>query len=79
MNPYGNGRWSRMLGDIWLLRHGGKPIPWPADLNGESPIRDEYLQALRRADDHDLESMLDLCRRLATPPCERPSLRENPI
>ncbi len=61
----GNGRWSRMLADIWLRKHGSKPITWPADINGASPIRDEYLKALRKADDHVLEPLLALHRRLA--------------
>ncbi len=64
--PNGNGRWSRMLADIWLLRHGEKPITWPADINGESPIRETYLQALRRADDHDLDSLLALYHQLSS-------------
>lgn len=63
--PNGNGRWSRMLADIWLLQHGNKPIPWPADLDGQSPIRDEYLKALREADGHNLEPLMELYRRLA--------------
>lgn len=62
--PNGNGRWSRMIADIWLLQHGGKPITWPADINGESPIRDEYLKALRQADDYDLKPLLAMYQRL---------------
>ncbi|MEM8974843.1 MAG: mobile mystery protein B [Pseudomonadota bacterium] len=64
--PNGNGRWSRMLADIWLLQHGGKPVGWPVDINGESPIRETYLQALRQADNHDLDPLLALYHQLSS-------------
>ncbi|MEX1041282.1 MAG: Fic family protein [Pirellulaceae bacterium] len=48
----GNGRWSRMLANIWLRRHGSPLIAWPEPAVGssESPIRQEYLDAIRQAD-----------------------------
>lgn len=61
----GNGRWARMLADIWLMQRGEKPIRWPADIDGNSPVREEYLDALRCADAHDLEPLLELYRRLS--------------
>lgn len=27
--PNGNGRWSRMLANVWLRKHGAKPTVWP--------------------------------------------------
>jgi len=60
IHPYinGNGRWSRLLGNIWLAKHGHPLTSWPeSNVAGESEIRDEYLLALKSADDGD-ESLL---------------------
>ncbi|HEY5313430.1 MAG TPA: mobile mystery protein B [Pirellulales bacterium] len=58
----GNGRWSRMLANIWLARHGHATVDWPAHLNTgrENPSRDEYLAAVRAADDGDFEPLLEM-------------------
>lgn len=51
----GNGRWSRLLANIWLKRHALSPIEWPEANIGEeaSSIRDDYLKAIMQADQHD--------------------------
>jgi Fic-DOC domain mobile mystery protein B len=60
----GNGRWSRMLANIWLRRHGSKPTIWPEPQIGEqSPIRAEYLEAIRAADGNDYRLLRELHRR----------------
>ncbi|HWL11201.1 MAG TPA: mobile mystery protein B [Planctomicrobium sp.] len=47
----GNGRWARMLANIWLSRHESPLVLWPEETIGSiSVIRDEYLQAIRSAD-----------------------------
>jgi Fic-DOC domain mobile mystery protein B len=47
----GNGRWARMLANIWLRRHGAAPIMWPEPQMGEeSPIRATYIAAIQAAD-----------------------------
>jgi Fic family protein len=46
----GNGRWARLLADIWLKRHKMTPISWPESIGQESPIRSDYLKALKAAD-----------------------------
>jgi Fic-DOC domain mobile mystery protein B len=56
----GNGRWARMLSNIWLRVHQQPLVEWPATIGGESPIRAEYLAALRSADSHDLKALLAL-------------------
>lgn len=62
----GNGRWSRMLGSIWLRRSGLPLVHWPeASIGGTSPIRGEYLDALRAADEGDLGPLLRLHERFA--------------
>jgi Fic-DOC domain mobile mystery protein B len=64
----GNGRWSRMLANIMLKQDGHSPIEWPEQTFGTaSPIRDEYLAAVRAADGHDYSSLIDLHVRFAPP------------
>jgi Fic family protein len=60
----GNGRWARMLANIWLQLHGHRPTEWPDETIGaESKVRKEYLSAIRRADQGDLEPLTTLHRR----------------
>lgn len=62
----GNGRWSRMLANIWLKQHDAAPVAWPEETIGDaSPIRDEYLAAIRRADQGDDGPLLELHARFA--------------
>jgi Fic-DOC domain mobile mystery protein B len=62
----GNGRWSRMLANIWLKQHDAEPVAWPEETIGNtSPIRDEYLAAIRRADQGDDGPLLELHARFA--------------
>ena len=50
----GNGRWARMLANIWLKRHGHAITEWPeAAIGSMSVIRDEYLMAIRASDEGD--------------------------
>ena len=60
----GNGRWSRMLANIWLKRNRRPVTEWPEQVIGrESPVRGEYLQAIRAADEGDYEPLFELHRR----------------
>ncbi len=63
----GNGRWSRLLANIWLKQHDHQVTHWPeADLQGSSsPVRQEYLQAVRAADTGDRGPLLELHRRFS--------------
>ena len=55
----GNGRWSRMLANIYLRQNGVMPVKWQEDLlSKENPKRDEYIQALKKADDGNYESLV---------------------
>lgn len=58
----GNGRWSRLLANIWLKQQGMNPTEWPS-ITGESPIRDDYLKAVRAADNLDYEPLIALHRK----------------
>ena len=60
----GNGRWGRMLTNIWLALHGGPYVAWPEELIGAvSPIRGEYIAALQAADAGDIDPFLVMHRK----------------
>jgi fido (protein-threonine AMPylation protein) len=59
----GNGRWSRLLGDLMVVKQGGKRFTWgSADLQAEGNDRDRYIQALKAADNHDYEPLIEFAR-----------------
>jgi len=60
----GNGRWSRMLANIWLKQTEDKFVRWPEDtIACLSPIREEYLVAIKAADEYDFAPLIDLHER----------------
>lgn len=60
----GNGRWGRMLANIFLRTRNHGETAWPEDLLGTtSTIRGEYLAAIKAADHGDYELLLALHRR----------------
>ena len=67
----GNGRWARLLANVWLRREGHAIIRWPDDGGGEtSPLRARYLAAMRAADHQDFQPLISLLGELA-PALER--------
>lgn len=57
----GNGRWSRMLANIWMKRQGHPITEWPEEAIGStSVIRVVYLDAIRAADEGDDGRLIDL-------------------
>lgn len=57
----GNGRWSRMLANIYLRQNGLMPVRWQEDLLAkENPKRTQYIQALKRADNGDYTALIEL-------------------
>ncbi len=57
----GNGRWSRMLANIYLRQNNSMPVKWQEDLlSKENPKRDEYIQALKDADNGDYSSFIEM-------------------
>lgn len=59
----GNGRWSRMLANIYLRQHGKMPVRWQEDLlASENPKRNEYIIALKKADAGDYKDLIDMHR-----------------
>jgi fido (protein-threonine AMPylation protein) len=63
----GNGRWSRMLGNIWLRLHGHPITMWPEPTIGAgSVVRAEYLGALKCADEaSDMAPLVELHKRFS--------------
>jgi Fic-DOC domain mobile mystery protein B len=57
----GNGRWSRLLANIWLKRNKSPIVIWPEETIGqESVIRDNYIKALHDADKGVFDSLIAL-------------------
>ena len=57
----GNGRWSRMLANIYLRKNGLMPIRWQEDtLAKENPKRTEYIDALKMADKGDYSKLIEM-------------------
>jgi len=62
----GNGRWARMLANIWLHQNNEAVVRWPEHTIGNvSTIRDEYLAALREADQGQFKALIELHRKFA--------------
>ena len=62
----GNGRWSRLLANIWLKLNKQPLTQWPEDAIGAtSVIREDYLTAVRSADGGDYSPLLNLHRKYA--------------
>lgn len=57
----GNGRWSRMLANIYLRQQGLMPVRWQEDLLAkENPNRDTYIRALKKADNGDYQALIEM-------------------
>ena len=62
----GNGRWSRLLANIWLKLHKVPLTEWPEEIIGTtSAIREEYLEAIRAADKGGFAPLINMHRRFA--------------
>jgi Fic-DOC domain mobile mystery protein B len=62
----GNGRWSRMLANIWLRLNGHPAVDWPeATIGTESVIRKEYIAAIVKGVDGELEPLIEMHRHYA--------------
>jgi Fic-DOC domain mobile mystery protein B len=62
----GNGRWSRMLANIWLRLHDHPITMWPEQTIGTvSPIRSEYLDAIKLADKGQMGPLMGLHSRFS--------------
>lgn len=61
--PNGNGRWSRLVADIFIVGQGGARFSWgSANLRPPGDIRRVYIDALHAADNHDIAPLLAFAR-----------------
>jgi Fic-DOC domain mobile mystery protein B len=59
----GNGRWSRMAGDLMITQLGGQRFTWgSANLRPAGEARDAYINALKAADNHDFGPLIGFAR-----------------
>ena len=59
----GNGRWSRLLANIWIKQNGGSVVTWPTELRQESSvIRDRYIESIKQADEGNIDLLVSLHR-----------------
>ena len=59
----GNGRWSRMLANIYLRQNSSMLVKWQEDLlSSENPKRDDYIKALKMTDDGNYKALIDMHR-----------------
>lgn len=72
----GNGRWARMLANILLRLNDYSVTEWPEpEMGNASPIRKEYLDALKAADGGDYEPLMAVHQRF-TPMPPRPIISQ---
>ncbi len=61
--PNGNGRHSRLMADLLIMKLGGERFPWgDTDLRKASVVRRRYIAALQAADQLDLAPLLAFAR-----------------
>lgn len=61
--PNGNGRHARMAADLLLRSMGQEPFSWGStNLTDAGQTRSSYIDALRAADKHDIETLLRFVR-----------------
>jgi Fic-DOC domain mobile mystery protein B len=59
----GNGRWARMLANIYLRQEGHSPVRWrETELSKAHPIRDRYIAALKAADQGEFALLIGLLK-----------------
>jgi Fic-DOC domain mobile mystery protein B len=64
----GNGRWARLLSNIWLIQHDHPITEWPEETIGDkSVIRDEYIATIKSADLGVEEPLINLHARYTKP------------
>jgi len=57
----GNGRWSRMLANIYLKQNGLEPTAWKENLlSKDNEHREDYIKALKKADNGDYTDLINL-------------------
>jgi Fic-DOC domain mobile mystery protein B len=55
--PNGNGRWARLVTDLWLLKIGYPALSWGGNITEVSDARSAYIFALKEADNGNYEPL----------------------
>ncbi len=65
----GNGRWARLMSNIWLKKNGHKIVLWPDDhiVGCASANRDKYIDAIKTADAGDIDDLLRMHKEYLEP------------
>jgi Fic family protein len=61
----GNGRHTRLLGDVVAVKLGREPFTWGSkELVDAGPVRDEYIRCLKLADENNdnIQPLLNFAR-----------------
>jgi Fic-DOC domain mobile mystery protein B len=59
----GNGRHARLIADVIVMKHGRPAFTWgAASLVKEGEAREKYLQAIRTADNGEIQPLLKFAR-----------------
>jgi Fic-DOC domain mobile mystery protein B len=61
--PNGNGRHSRLMADLLIMKLGGERFSWgSANLQAAGDVRGQYIAALKAADNYDIGPLLAFAR-----------------
>ena len=61
--PNGNGRWSRLMGDVLAVRLGQPVFTWSGGaLADAGELRERYIEVLQAADNHDFAPLIEFAR-----------------
>ena len=60
----GNGKWARLLINIWLKQHAHPLVLWPSDKQASVVFKKEYIKALQAADARNLRPFIALHKSL---------------
>jgi Fic-DOC domain mobile mystery protein B len=64
--PNGNGRWARMMANIWLKLHRKPVTIWPENAIGAtSEVRAQYIAAIVKADGGELDDLISMHRKFS--------------
>lgn len=59
----GNGRWARLITNIYLKKQLHRTLQWPEEtLQEDSPFRKKYIAALKKADDGNYQALQKIHR-----------------
>jgi Fic-DOC domain mobile mystery protein B len=61
--PNGNGRHARLMADLLVQQPGGQPFSWGSgSLKTVGELRKRYVEALKMADNHDIQPLIEFAR-----------------